>query len=441
MLVGTGGQLVGTEIPFRPSFRDSLRPGQARSAPEPGPPVHPVAPGQDLWVMDLARPIQADDGTVTAMVAAQISWSWVRELERSVLSADDTGTVRRETYLVSTRDEVLLGPPGTMGSKLNLPAVERARAGFEGWTVETWPNGQPFLTGAAFASGEGPYPGPGSQEMRWTVLVREKLDTAFAPAYQLRDRIVIAGAVLALLFAAAGWLLAAWITAPMVRIAVAAERLRQGDDVELPRLRGAAEIVSLSASLRALVATLTKKQMALDDLEEIAQRDPLTGLLNRSGLRHYLHRAADQARVSGISLLVFMGDLDGFKAVNDTLGHAAGDVLLCEMARRMSSGVRPHDAVARLGGDEFVLVLEAPAGALDEVALSMARRILEVAQLPVQIDGRPVKIGCSFGAAAWPEDGQALEDVMEKADAALYRAKRAGKGRLEGQREGHSRVI
>ena len=183
------------------------------------------------------------------------------------------------------------------------------------------------------------------------------------------------------------------------------------------------------------MATLTKKQLALEEIETISQRDPLTGLLNRSGLRRYVGRAIGQARLSGISLIVFMGDLDGFKAVNDSLGHAAGDLLLCEVAKRMSSEVRGHDAVARLGGDEFVLVLEAAGGAHDEQVLATIRRVLTSVQMPVDIEGQAVPIGCSFGGAAWPEDGDTMEAVMEKADAALYRAKRAGKGRLEMQRQ------
>ena len=463
VIVGTGGQLVGTDISARPSMpnsvqnntgqnnagrnnagqndagqnsagqnsagQNSTRAGQSR--PAAGPPVHRAAPGQDQWVMDLVSPVQADDGSVTAIVAAQLSWNWVSDVEKSILTNDGGSTGGREAFLVGPHDEVLLGPPGTMGGHLNLTSIDRARAGIENWSVQTWPNGEDYLTGAAFASGEGQYPGPGSQEMRWTVLVREKSDTAFAPAYQLRDNIVTAGALFAVLFALAGWLLAAWITAPMIRIAEAAERIRRGESVELPKVTGAAEIVSLSEALRDLVRTLTSKQLALDDLEEIAQRDPLTGLLNRNGLRQYLGRALAQARLSGISLMVIMGDLDGFKSVNDTMGHAAGDALLCEVARRMTASVRPHDTVARLGGDEFVLVLEAAGGAADVEVLALARQILATVQRPVVIDGRLVQIGCSLGGAAWPDHGDTFDQVMERADAALYRAKRAGKGRVE----------
>jgi len=443
LLAGTGGQFVGTDVSTRAPFRDTMHmtvagPGIAvtsRNMSGSALPVHPLGPGQDQLVMDLVHVIQNPDGTVGGLVMAQLSWNMIKEIEKSVLTADATGALNREAFLISARDEVLLGPPGTFGTRLSLPAIDRARAGFEGWTVETWPDGRTYLTGAGFAAGEGPYPGPGSQEMRWTILVREQQDSAFAPAYQLRDTILLIGAILALMFAGIGWLLAAWITRPMAMIAIAAERLRQGDDVELPRLRGGAEIESLSASLRALVATLTRKQIALDEAEQLANRDPLTGLLNRSGLQQYLDRATVHARLSGIKLMVLAADLDGFKSVNDTLGHAAGDHLLQEVARRLASCARAQDAVARVGGDEFILVLEAPTGPTDIAALAIARRMLAVVQVPVQLGSTPARVGCSFGGASWPDDGDDVNDVIKKADSALYDIKRAGKGQIKLQGE------
>ncbi len=429
LLAATGGQDVGSDISARMPMRDPPRPGldtPARLSANGGIQVHKIGFGQDQLAMDLVHVMQAPDGSVTGLVMAQISWNMIKEIERSVLTSDETGETSREAYLISARDEVLLGPPGSFGSRISLPAIDRARAGFEGWTAETWPDGRLYLTGAAFAAGDGPYLGTASQDVRMTVLVREQIDSAFAPAYQLRDAIFLMGALLALVFAVIGWLLAA----------LAADRLRRGEDVELPRLHGAAEIESLSATLRALVATLTRKHMALVEAEEQANRDVLTGLLNRSGLQTYLDRATVNARLSGINLIVFAADLDGFKAVNDTLGHAAGDHLLREVAQRLSGCARAQDAVARIGGDEFIMVLEAPTGPTDRAALAIAQRMLAAVQVPVPIGGSFAKVGCSFGGASWPHDGEDMTEVMKKADAALYDVKRAGKGqiRLQGER-------
>ena len=109
--------------------------------------------------------------------------------------------------------------------------------------------------------------------------------------------------------------------------------------------------------------------------------------------------------------------------------------MLHAVADRLQSAVRARDAVARLGGDEFVVVLYAPHGLGDRQAVETAHRIWARVSEPYDIDGEPVSVGLSLGGAAWPEDDRALDLVLNKADAALYAAKRAGKGRIVFHRE------
>jgi len=405
--------------------------------------------------MDLLQPVRANDGSVTGVVAAQLAWDWVRKLEHAMISRDPDGEMRRETVIIGAQDQILLAPDDAQGDgvRITLAAVGRARAGFTGWSVEDWPDlaGRPaqrFLTGTAFVPGEGGA-GPAAQEMHWTVLVRESVSIAFAPAYTLRREVWLAGMFAALLFAALGWLLATMMTRPLYLIAAAAERLRQGDDIEIPRLRGPVEIDSLSLSLRALVASLTRKQLALEEMEMLALRDPLTGVLNRHGMRVRLQQVLEKAKAEGASVLVFVGDLDGFKQVNDTLGHAAGDQLLCQVAQRLSRAVRSGDVVARTGGDEFVLALPALGGAGDPHAMAVISRAQSAVTQPYELQGRTVRVGCSLGGASWPEhitapDGNPLGNplgkaasaaegfdlVIQRADEALYTVKRSGKGRV-----------
>lgn len=437
VLAATDPASLGTDISTRRSLGSGLRGPGIGTLPQ---------PAEDTRVMDLVQPIRNANGDVVGIIAAQLSWNWVRKVERSLITTDVDGTVRRESFLINARDTVLLGPPNTIGQPINLPAVGRARAGFYGWSLETWPafpGDSPsglYLTGVAFAAGEGPAPAPGSQDMHWAVLVREAAVTAFAPATQLRNTIWLAGLCVALAFAAIGWLMAGMATAPLARIAAAAERLRQGDDVEIPRVRGPAEIESLSLSLRAMVATLTRKQLALEDMEELALRDPLTGLLNRHGLRVQLAKTLARVRSQNAALMLFVCDLDGFKWVNDTLGHTAGDRLLCEVAERLARSVRGGDLVARIGGDEFVLALPAPAGMTDEQALSVALRAQAAVTAPFVLGGRAVHVGCSLGGACWPDhlpvagkgmsEPEQLDVVIQHADAALYTVKRSGKGQV-----------
>jgi diguanylate cyclase (GGDEF)-like protein len=431
VLASTDPAILGTEVSTRESGRD-LRRGPVTgisdfAAPSP--------------TIDLFHPIRGTDGTVVGVIVAKLAWSWVRMIERTVVTSDSDGVLRHETFLINNLDVVVLGPPGSVGQSVALSVANRARAGFFGASVEQWPDGGPFLTGTALVALDGQDQGTGPQSLRWVVLIREGQDSAFASAYALRAAIWIAGIVIAASFAAIGWFLAGMISAPLARIANAAERLRQGDDIEIPRLRGPAEIETLSTSLRAMVATLTRKQIALDEMEELALRDPLTGLLNRHGLRIVIEQLMERAKAEAASLLIFVGDLDGFKAVNDTLGHASGDQLLCQVANRIARSARGSDVVARLGGDEFVLALLAPHGSDDTEARAVAHRVQAAIAAPYMIDGVKVQVGCSLGGATWPEDvaehdGVTLQtaefdEVLERADAALYRVKRSEKGRIE----------
>jgi diguanylate cyclase (GGDEF)-like protein len=121
-------------------------------------------------------------------------------------------------------------------------------------------------------------------------------------------------------------------------------------------------------------------------------------------------------------------DLDGFKAVNDTYGHPAGDLLLQEVARRMLATVRAGDTVARLGGDEFVIIQMGINQ--DSEAEMLARRLIRSLSAPYQINGETLRVSVSVGIALAPEQGRDLEHLIACADAALYRSKEGGKGQL-----------
>ena len=161
-----------------------------------------------------------------------------------------------------------------------------------------------------------------------------------------------------------------------------------------------------------------------------AERDALTGLLNRAGLAEWLLAYRRQVGRRGGGLLILLGDLDGFKAVNDTLGHPAGDQLLRQVGQRLQHAVRPGDVVARLGGDEFVIAVTRQADATEADAMLFAKRVLDRLTEPYDLDAGPVRVGLSLGASRWPQDGAQIDQVMALADQALYAAKRAGKGRV-----------
>jgi diguanylate cyclase (GGDEF)-like protein/PAS domain S-box-containing protein len=176
--------------------------------------------------------------------------------------------------------------------------------------------------------------------------------------------------------------------------------------------------VGVSADISEIKATEER-------LHQLAYYDPLTGLPNRALFLDRLDKAVSRGQRSGDKLAVIFLDLDRFKYVNDTLGHAAGDKLLIEIARRIASRVRASDTVCRLGGDEFTILLEGLH--CQDNAAHIAEAVLGDIAAPVVLDGRPIFVGASLGIALFPEDDGTAEGLTRKADAAMYSAKEAGR--------------
>ena len=176
----------------------------------------------------------------------------------------------------------------------------------------------------------------------------------------------------------------------------------------------------LDRSLRFAIA----RSRDLARLDRLAQYDELTGLANRALFRDRLDKALAAARRHRSLVGVVLLDLNGFKAVNDRLGHGAGDALLREVGERLRRSLRETDTVARLGGDEFAVVVEDLRRAED--AAIVGRKILDAVAPAFAFDGEPVCITASIGMALYPRDGETAEQLVERADAAMYRAKREG---------------
>jgi diguanylate cyclase (GGDEF)-like protein/PAS domain S-box-containing protein len=171
---------------------------------------------------------------------------------------------------------------------------------------------------------------------------------------------------------------------------------------------------------------ITDRRRAEAQIERLAHYDPLTGLPNRALFQKQFGDALARAGRSGDGAAVLCIDLDHFKSVNDTLGHNHGDLLLEQAAQRLQRCVREGDTAARLGGDEFAVVqngLTDPDG-----AARLAARIVEAMAEPFDIEGHQVVVGASVGIALYGEDGHEAEDLLKKADMALYRVKRDGGG-------------
>jgi diguanylate cyclase (GGDEF)-like protein len=184
---------------------------------------------------------------------------------------------------------------------------------------------------------------------------------------------------------------------------------------------------SRSKALAMVAAATTDLRDSESRLRHQAFHDSLTGLANRALFADRVsHALAQRPRKDG-GIVVLLCDLDDFKTVNDSLGHAAGDSLLIQVAERLEGCVRGGDTVARLGGDEFAILLEAPAG--EPEAHAAADRILAALRAPVQLEDREVVVGSSIGIAVEPLQGIDGDALLRDADVAMYLAKAEGKGR------------
>jgi diguanylate cyclase (GGDEF)-like protein len=177
-----------------------------------------------------------------------------------------------------------------------------------------------------------------------------------------------------------------------------------------------------------VLTDITYRKQTEAHLRHLATHDPLSGLANRALFQDSLTRSIALARRNQQTLAIMLLDLDHFKAVNDALGHATGDLLLRGVAARLTSCVREGDVVARLGGDEFVILLS---GATDaQGAADIAGRILSALSKPIPVGVAELPVGASIGISLYPKHGEDPDALLKNADSAMYRAKEC-RGRYE----------
>ncbi len=175
--------------------------------------------------------------------------------------------------------------------------------------------------------------------------------------------------------------------------------------------------------LATLVISALENRQRVNRLSQMAMTDHLTGLANRAQFERTLTAEIAHARRTGERFTVSYMDLDGFKQINDTLGHAAGDEVLREISRRMEKQVRTEDLLARLGGDEFgVLLRQGDIGSTE----MLSKRIAEVVKIPINLPaGENIRVGISIGSATYTDDIGSMPALLERADQALYAEKRS----------------
>lgn len=210
-----------------------------------------------------------------------------------------------------------------------------------------------------------------------------------------------------------------------IRISIGQDDYRVYVELKTPVYDGSGskEIIALCG----IATDITDIKLRERLLEQVAHIDSLTGLPNRMMLDEVLEKALAGSERRQLALGIAYIDLDGFKAVNDQLGHEAGDQLLKAVAGQMSKALRKGDILARVGGDEFIAVLVDIDRQGDSDAVM--QRLLDAASSPVMVGEKPVKVSASLGLALFPSDGAEARQLIRRADEAMYRAKQQGKNR------------
>jgi diguanylate cyclase (GGDEF)-like protein len=277
----------------------------------------------------------------------------------------------------------------------------------------------------------------------WHAVISYSEEEAIESNRKVTIVIIIVGIIFTLLAALVSLLLGRRIAKPIVALSATAQAIGDGNlDTRASELSND-EIGSLAKSLNKMVRNLQDTMTSRDELlyevkqrkqaeekiQQIAYHDSLTGLPNRELFSDRLSIALTQAQRNKKEVGIAMLDLDNFKDVNDTLGHAAGDLLLKATAERLSAALRKGDTVARIGGDEFALILPELKGVED--AIQVAQKIVDGFRKPFLIDTHQLVVTTSIGIAVCPNDGTNEGILLKNADIAMYQAKEAGRDRYQ----------
>lgn len=372
-------------------------------------------------IVPMATPIKDATGKVRAVLAgitATAAPGFFDLLQQ--IHIGETGgflliSPRDQIFVAATKPELILkstAPPG-----IN-PLHDRALAGWRGSGITV--NAQGIEEVAAFAS----VPSTG-----WFVVARLPTAEAFATVkrtqnYIFRNTFIIIGFFLAIM--AVGLSI---IFRPLARAANYAERMTRGESPLAPLpIERPDEVGHLTGAFNRLLEKLLSSQAKL---AQIASHDPLTGLPNRLLLSDRMTQTLARSYRNQTRLAVLFLDLDGFKPINDRLGHKAGDDALIQLSQRLSAIVREDDTLARVGGDEFVVVisdLDPTPEMAQAAAYAVATKCLAAISLPLTIKGELQYLGISIGIAMG--DGESsFDELLSAADSAMYKAKQAGRGR------------
>lgn len=447
VVAATKGMLEGLSVAQRPWFIEAkTKPfvGDVHEALLLAKLLGPRGDTEPFRFVDVAHPVRDAAGTIIGVVGAHLSWDWASEVRRAILATNSQFSTA-DISILDGSGRVLLGS-GMNTVMLSPEQVAAIRAKGSGVGLAYGADSAQWLTGYAAGSGYRDYPG-----LNWIVVARLPISVANAPVNELVGSILLIGIVLGLIGILVTYWLAGRLARPIQSITAEADRIgREAGAGTLPRVGGASEVVQLSRALRSLLRRIgmaeqklsaaerdaeqqavATRELSLDveRLRRLSETDPLTGLLNRRAFLAAAERQIAYARRYGRNLAVVVADIDHFKQVNDSRGHAVGDTVIRDVAAQLQAAARDTDLVARFGGEEFVMLLmESDITA----AVSYAERArLLIQGTRVKAEGQSdVTVTISLGCTVLDVDDRDVQDAIDRADGALYGAKAAGRNRV-----------
>ncbi|HAY09100.1 MAG TPA: hypothetical protein DCY18_04045 [Thauera sp.] len=397
----------------------------------------PQAPNEPLRFVDFASPILDEANQVRGVLATHAHWTWVADTILSALPRD-SDVQGIEVLVLNAFGEVLYPYQAVGGLEIPLRGMPQ-----DGHALVDWGGSQRYLTSTRQVRTNT------VTDLGWRIVVRQPVDSALEPVYDLNRTLLLISILAATLFMLVGHRVAKLFSTPVERLHQAAQRITAGD--ESTHIHGESsvkEFNELFSSLQAMTSTLVERRQTVEDintrleqtvaertaqlrtanegLDRLAHTDPLTGLRNRRAADGRLHEEYLRSRRSHSQFSVLMIDVDHFKQVNDRYGHEGGDQVLQQVATCLAHSMRETDFVARFGGEEFIAILpDTDLSGAVQVGEKLRRILNEVEIAPVG------HVTASIGVASSVGTESSEELVIRHADQALYRAKRAGRNRVE----------
>jgi len=434
------GMLLNQSVKTRPWFQAGLR------GPYTGDPHDAVllakllpanASGEPLRFIDFAAPIVNADGQVLGVLGAHAHWSWVTTIVQSAISR--TASTPGMEVLIVNQDGRILYPEQLAGQQQPKPPsalLEDAKG--TGWAAD-----ENYLGSMVMV------PTPPGSDLSWYIAVRQPLATALQPAHILLYKLLGLGVIAALLFAVVAYYLALNLSRPIEHLARSATQLQTyRTGIAFPLHHPVLEIAQLGQSLQSMTASLLGKERELQDanaslettvaqrtaaltqanadLLQLATHDALTGVYNRGRLDEKLAEYSLLFKRTNRAFALLLIDVDHFKRVNDTYGHATGDEVLVQLAQLIQRSTRATDIVARYGGEEFAVLLPDIDGG--EGPQVLAQKVCESIAAATFPGVGQVTVSIGIGLAQSSDlDCAAL---INRADHQLYQAKQLGRNRV-----------